>query len=73
MDDSPAARQRRLARWTAIKVELKVTTAAGPSADYVLGAGLALGAADHAGIPAPVMHSRWVATWLALARQLPPA
>ena len=46
-------------------------SATGPIADYVLGAGLAVGAAGWSAVRARLMHSRWVQAWVAPAKPLP--
>ncbi len=45
-------------------------SATGPIADYILGAGIASGAAGWSMFRARLMHSRWVQAWLAPARPL---
>ena len=48
-------------------------SATGPIADYVLGAGLAIGAAGWSVFRARLMHARWVQAWIAPAKPLPAA
>ena len=46
-------------------------SATGPIADYVLGAGLAVGAPGWSVFRAWLMHQRWVQAWVAPAKPLP--
>ena len=46
------------------------TSAVGPIAEYLVGAGLAAGAAGFSAFKAWLMHQRWVRAWLAPAQSL---
>ena len=48
------------------------SSATAPIADYVLGAGLALGAAGWGAIRAKLTHTRWAAAWEALTGEAEP-
>ena len=89
MADAPAASAakaiagalvRHLIGWTGIWLvrnglvdQQTADSATGPIADYVLGAGLAIGAAGWAAFRARATHWRWVQAWLAPAQPLPGA
>lgn len=48
-------------------------TAIGPIGDYIVGAGIAIGATGWGALRARAAHWRWVRAWTAPARPLPPA